>query len=254
MEMQFFIRPHTQKEWFATWKEKRMNWHLALGTPQSKLRFKDHDNLAHYADAATDVQFEFPFGFKELEGIHSRTDFDLSSHQKFSGKKLQYFDPELGEKGENYVPYVVETSVGCDRMFLAMLSTAYTEEAVPDAQGDDATRVVLKLHPALAPIKVAILPLLKNKEALTDKAREIFDILKFVVNCQYDEKDAIGRRYRRQDAIGTPFCITIDFETLENGTVTIRDRDTLKQERIAVSDIERIVLEKTDMRLLLHKL
>ena len=254
MEMQFFIRPNTQKEWFATWKEKRMNWHLALGTPQSKLRFKDHDNLAHYADAATDVQFEFPFGFKELEGIHSRTDFDLSSHQKFSGKKLQYFDPELGEKGENYVPYVVETSVGCDRMFLAMLSTAYTEEAVPDAQGDDATRVVLKLHPALAPIKVAILPLLKNKEALTDKAREIFDILKFVVNCQYDEKDAIGRRYRRQDAIGTPFCITIDFETLENGTVTIRDRDTLKQERIAVSDIERIVLQKTDMRLLLHKL
>jgi glycyl-tRNA synthetase len=251
MEMQFFIRPGTQKEWYAKWKELRMAWHLALGTPQSKLKFKDHDNLAHYADAAVDVQFEFPFGFKELEGIHSRTDFDLSSHQKFSGKKMQYFDPELNE---NYVPYVIETSIGADRMFLAMMSTAFTEETVPDAQGDDATRTVLKLHPALAPIKCAVLPLLKNKEELTTAAFAIFNKLKLAVDCQYDEKDAIGRRYRRQDAIGTPFCVTIDFETLENQTVTIRDRDTLKQERIKIEDIERIVMEKTDMKNLLLKL
>jgi glycyl-tRNA synthetase len=251
MEMQFFIRPGTQQEWYAKWKEFRMNWHLALGTPQSKLKFKDHDNLAHYADAAVDVQFEFPFGFKELEGIHSRTDFDLSSHEKLSGKKLQYFDPELNE---SYVPYVVETSIGADRMFLAMMSMAYTEETVPDAQGEDASRIVLKLHPALAPVKCAVLPLLKNKEELTNVATDIFNKLKFSVECQYDEKDAIGRRYRRQDAIGTPFCVTVDFQTLEDNTVTIRDRDTLKQERIKIEDIERIVVEKTDMKNLLLKL
>ena len=251
MEMQFFIRPGTQKEWYAKWKEARMKWHLALGTPQSKLKFKDHDNLAHYADAAVDIQYDFPFGFKELEGIHSRTDFDLGAHQELSGKKLQYFDPELNE---NYVPYVVETSVGADRMFLSMLSQAFTEEEVPDAKGEDAVRTVLKLHPALAPIKCAILPLLKNKEELTKVASDIFNKLKFAVDCQYDEKDAIGRRYRRQDAIGTPFCVTIDFETLENQTVTIRDRDTLKQERIKIEDIEKIVLAKTDMRILLEQL
>ena len=254
MEMQFFIRPGTQKDWYVKWKETRMKWHLALGTNPSKLRFKDHDNLAHYADAAVDVQFEFPFGFKELEGIHSRTDFDLGAHQELSGKKLQYFDTEVGEKGENYVPYVIETSIGADRMFLAMLSNAYTEEAVPDAKGEDATRTVLKLHPALAPVKVAVLPLLKNKEELTTKATEIFHDLKFSVQCQYDEKDAIGRRYRRQDAIGTPFCITVDFQTLEDNTVTLRDRDTLQQERVKIEDIESIVLKKTDMRLLLNKL
>ncbi len=251
MEMQFFIRPGTQQEWYAKWKETRMKWHLAIGTPASKLKFKDHDNLAHYADAAVDVQFEFPFGFKELEGIHSRTDFDLGSHQKLSGKKLQYFDPELNE---NYVPFVVETSIGADRMFLALMSHAYTEETVPDAQGEDASRVVLKLHPSLAPIKCAVLPLLKNKEELTKAASDIFNKLKFSVECQYDEKDAIGRRYRRQDAIGTPFCITIDFQTLEDGTVTIRDRDTLKQDRIRVEDLEQILIEKTDMKNLLMKL
>ena len=251
MEMQFFIRPGTQQEWYAKWKELRMKWHLAIGTPASKLKFKDHDNLAHYADAAVDVQFEFPFGFKELEGIHSRTDFDLGSHQKLSGKKLQYFDPELNE---NYVPFVVETSIGADRMFLALMSHAYTEETVPDAQGEDASRVVLKLHPSLAPIKCAVLPLLKNKEELTKAASDIFNKLKFSVECQYDEKDAIGRRYRRQDAIGTPFCITIDFQTLEDGTVTIRDRDTLKQDRIRVEDLEQILIEKTDMKNLLMKL
>ena len=251
MEMQFFIRPGTQQEWYAKWKELRMKWHLAIGTPASKLKFKDHDNLAHYADAAVDVQFEFPFGFKELEGIHSRTDFDLGSHQKLSGKKLQYFDPELNE---NYVPFVVETSIGADRMVLALMSHAYTEETVPDAQGEDASRVVLKLHPSLAPIKCAVLPLLKNKEELTKAASDIFNKLKFSVECQYDEKDAIGRRYRRQDAIGTPFCITIDFQTLEDGTVTIRDRDTLKQDRIRVEDLEQILIEKTDMKNLLMKL
>ena len=251
MEMQFFIRPGTQKDWYEKWKSARMAWHLALGTPQSKLKFKDHDNLAHYADAAVDIQFEFPFGFRELEGIHSRTDFDLKAHQELSGKKLQYFDPELNE---SYVPFVVETSVGCDRMFLSVLTNAFLEENVPDAQGEDAVRTVLKIHPALAPIKCAVLPLLKNKEELTTAASKIFDTLKYSMPCQYDEKDAIGKRYRRQDAIGTPYCITVDFQTLEDNTVTIRDRDTLKQERILISDIEKTVLKHTDMRNLLEKL
>ncbi|MFK7932435.1 MAG: His/Gly/Thr/Pro-type tRNA ligase C-terminal domain-containing protein, partial [Saprospiraceae bacterium] len=192
--------------------------------------------------------FEFPFGFRELEGIHSRTDFDLSAHQELSGKKLQYFDPEANE---NYVPYVVETSIGCDRMFLAVLSNAYTEETVPDAKGKDSTRIVLKIHPALAPIKCAVLPLLKNKPELTSKAREIFNELKLHTQCQYDEKDAIGRRYRRQDAIGTPFCVTIDFETLEDNMVTIRDRDTLQQDRVAIADVADIISKRVDMKQLL---
>ena len=234
MEMQFFIRPGEEMQWYEYWKETRMKWHLALGTPASKLRFHDHDNLAHYANAAVDIQFDFPFGFRELEGIHSRTDFDLTEHQKLSGKKLQYFDPELNE---NYVPFVVETSIGCDRMFLAMISQALKEEKVPDADGNESTREVLKLHPALAPVKVAVLPLLKNKEELTSAATEVFNTLKKHFNCQYDEKDAIGRRYRRQDAIGTPYCVTIDFDTLENNTVTIRDRDTLEQERVKIEDL-----------------
>ncbi|MEM1320692.1 MAG: glycine--tRNA ligase [Bacteroidota bacterium] len=248
MEMQFFVRPGKELEWYEYWKAARMRWHLALGTPEAKLRYHDHDNLAHYANAAVDIQFEFPFGFKELEGIHSRTDFDLSEHQKLSGKKLQYFDPELKE---NYVPFVVETSIGCDRMFLAILSSRLVEETVPDADGKESTRTVLQLPPALAPVKCAVLPLLKNKEELTTKAREIFNTIKYSFNCQYDEKDAIGRRYRRQDAIGTPFCITIDFQTLEDNTVTIRERDTLKQERIAIEEIQRIVLEQIDMGKLL---
>ncbi|MEY4928205.1 MAG: hypothetical protein RI894_2643 [Bacteroidota bacterium] len=241
MEMQFFIRPGTQMQWYAYWKEHRMKWHLALGTPAEKLRFKDHDKVAHYADAAVDIQFEFPFGMKELEGIHSRTDFDLKAHQEHSGKKLTYFDPELNE---SYVPYVLETSIGADRMFLAMLSTALQDETVPDADGKDSVRTVLKLHPALAPIKVAILPLLKNKEELTTKATAIFNKLKVSFQCQYDEKDAIGRRYRRQDAIGTPFCVTIDFETLEDGTVTLRDRDTLAQIRLKIEDVEAYIAKK----------
>ncbi|HJW29797.1 MAG TPA: His/Gly/Thr/Pro-type tRNA ligase C-terminal domain-containing protein, partial [Saprospiraceae bacterium] len=209
------------------------------------LRFHDHDNLAHYANAAVDVQFEFPFGFKELEGIHSRTNFDLANHQELSGKKLQYFDPETNE---SYVPFVVETSIGLDRMFLAMLSNAYTEETVPDAEGNDSTRVVLKFHPALAPVKCAVLPLLKNNDDLTAMARKIFDDLKFSFLCQYDEKDAIGRRYRRQDAIGTPYCVTVDHQSLEDQTVTIRERDSLKQDRIHISKIREIVSEWIDLR------
>ncbi len=244
MEMQFFIRPGTEMEVYEQWKTARMKWHQAV-TPAAKLKFKDHDNLAHYANAAVDIQYEFPFGFKELEGIHSRTNFDLTSHQELSGKKLQYFDPELNE---SYVPYVVETSVGCDRMFLAILSNSLVEETVPDASGDDSTRTVLKIPPALAPIKVAVLPLLKNKEELTGKAKEIYNSLKFSFLCQYDEKDAIGKRYRRQDAIGTPYCVTVDFETLEDGMVTIRERDTMKQERVAISAVEGIVREGVDMR------
>ena len=248
MEMQFFIRPGSQDEWYSYWKETRLKWHKALGTSADKLRYHDHANLAHYAKAAVDIEFEFPFGFKELEGIHSRGDFDLSQHQELSGKKLQYFDPELNE---NYVPYVIETSIGCDRMFLAMIANNLVEENVPDADGADSTRVVLKLHPALAPVKVAVLPLLKNKEELTKAATEIYDRLKLSFNCQYDEKDAIGRRYRRQDAIGTPYCVTIDFETLENGTVTIRDRDTLEQQRINIADIKSVVEGKVSMENLL---
>jgi glycyl-tRNA synthetase len=243
MEMQFFIKPGEDAKWYAYWKEARMKWHLALGTPASKLKYHDHDNLAHYANAAVDIQFEFPFGFRELEGIHSRTDFDLSQHQKLSGKKLQYFDPEVNE---NYVPYVIETSIGCDRMFLATISQAFQEETVPDADGKESTREVLKLHPALAPNKVAVLPLLKNKEELTKAASGVFNDLKSSMLCQYDEKDAIGRRYRRQDAIGTPFCVTIDFETLENNTVTIRERDSLLQERVKIEDIKGKILPKID--------
>ena len=244
MEMQFFVRPGSELDFYAHWKAERMRWHLALGTPADKLKFKDHDNLAHYANAAVDIQFEFPFGFRELEGIHSRTDFDLAAHQTLSGRKLQYFDPELNE---SYVPYVVETSIGCDRMFLAMVSHAFREETVPDAEGQDSVRTVLKLHPALAPVKCAVLPLVKNKEELTGKAMEVFRALRLHLPCQYDEKDAIGRRYRRQDAIGTPFCVTVDFQSLEDGTVTLRDRDTLQQERLSVDRVLAIVRERTDM-------
>ncbi|HPE10700.1 MAG TPA: glycine--tRNA ligase, partial [Saprospiraceae bacterium] len=251
MEMQFFIAPGTELEWFEKWKEMRMKWHLALGTDASKLRFKDHDNLAHYANAATDIQFEFPFGFKELEGIHSRTDFDLKSHQELSGKKLTYFDQD---RNESYIPYVVETSIGADRMFLAVLSNNLVEENVPDAKGEDSSRTVFKVHPALAPVKCAVLPLVKNKEELTALARKIHDNLHWQFQCQYDDKDAIGRRYRRQDAIGTPICITVDFQSLEDGTVTIRDRDTLHQERVSIDALSAIIAGKTDLSRVLRSL
>jgi len=240
MEMQYFVKPGQEKEWYEYWKKERLHWHLALGMPAEKYRFHDHEKLAHYANAAADIEFEFPFGFKELEGIHSRTDFDLAAHQQYSGKKLQYFDPETNE---SFVPYVVETSIGLDRTFLAILSYAYKEEKLEDGS----ERVVLSIPPALAPIKVAVLPLVK-KDGMPEKAREIFDQLKYDYMCQYDEKDAIGRRYRRQDAIGTPYCITIDHQTLQDNTVTIRERDSMKQDRIAIDQIARVVAERIDIR------
>ena len=236
MEMQYFVKPGEELKWYEYWKEERMKWHLSLGLPASKYRFHNHEKLAHYANAAADIEFEFPIGFKELEGIHSRTDFDLSAHQQYSGKKLQYFDPETNE---SYVPYVVETSIGLDRTFLAILSHAYREEKLED--GSD--RVVLGIPATLAPIKLAVLPLTK-KDGLPEKGRLIMDALKNDFRCYYEEKDTIGRRYRRMDALGTPFCITVDHQTLEDDTVTIRDRDTMLQERIQISDIHEIVQEK----------
>lgn len=236
MEMQFFVKPGTEMEWYNHWKEERMKWHLSLGVPVSEYRFHDHIKLAHYANAAADIEYNFPFGFKELEGIHSRTDFDLKQHEEFSGKKLQYFDPEIQE---SYVPYVVETSIGLDRMFLATLCASYQEEKLEDGS----ERTVLKIPAKLAPYKVAVLPLLK-KDGLPEKAREIIDTLKGDYMCQYDEKDAIGRRYRRQDAIGTPFAITVDHQTLEDDTVTIRDRDTMSQERVKAAELFSIITSK----------
>ena len=246
MEMQFFIPPGTQKEWYEQWKEKRLKWHLALGMGEDDYRFHDHEKLAHYADAAADIEFRFPFGFKELEGIHSRTDFDLASHEKFTGKKLQYFDPE---RNENYVPYVVETSIGLDRMFLALLSNALTEETLDD----ETQRTVLKLPPALAPTKVAVLPLVK-KDRLPELARTIVDDLKWDLETAYDEKDAVGRRYRRQDALGTPYCITVDHQSLEDHTVTLRERDTMQQERIAIERLKKLIVDKVSLTSLLQQL
>ncbi len=233
MEMQFFIRPGEEDKWFDYWKNLRMQWHYILGLGKDNYRFHDHENLAHYAKAATDIEFNFPFGFKELEGIHSRTDFDLSQHQKFSGKKLQYFDSETNS---SYVPYVIETSIGVDRMFLAVLSTAFTEEMIEKEDGKTEIRTVLRIPPALSPVKAAILPLVK-KDGLPEKAGEVLNLLKYDFNCQYEEKDSIGKRYRRQDAIGTPFCITIDHKTLKDNTVTLRYRDSMKQDRIKIDDL-----------------
>jgi len=245
MEMQFFVRPGSELDWFAKWKETRMKWHRALGFGDNNYRFHKHEKLAHYANAAVDIEYKFPFGFKEVEGIHSRTDFDLSQHEKFSGKKIRYFDPELNE---SYVPYVVETSIGVDRMFLQVISASYSEE-----QLEKDTRVVLKLPPVLAPIKLAVMPLVK-KDGLPEKAREIIDNLKFDFNCQYDEKDSIGKRYRRQDAIGTPFCVTVDHQTAENNTVTIRYRDTMEQERVAISELGKIIGEQVSYKKLFEKM
>jgi glycyl-tRNA synthetase len=246
MEMQFFVRPGTEMEWFQHWKESRLKWHLSLGTATNKYRYHDHLKLAHYANAATDIEFEFPFGFKEVEGIHSRTDFDLKQHQEFSGKKMQYFDPEINQ---NYIPYVIETSIGLDRMFLLTLINAYQEEEVGEGDKKE-VRTVLALPPQLAPIKVAILPLMK-KDGLPEKAREIMDSLKSSYRCHYEEKDTIGKRYRRHDAVGTPFCVTVDHESLENNTVTIRHRDSMTQERVAISDLLGILDKNVSMHSLL---
>ena len=243
MEMQFFIRPGTEDAWYQYWKEERLKWHLSLGISRDKYRYHDHVKLAHYAKAACDIEFEFPIGFKEVEGIHSRSDFDLSQHQLYSKKKIQYFDNDIDEKtGKpygNYVPYVIETSIGLDRMFLLVMSHAYTEEdlSTPEKKDD---RVVLKFPPKLAPIKLAVLPLLK-KDGLPEIARDIMNECKPHFRCFYEEKDAIGKRYRRMDALGTPFCITVDHQTKEDGTVTIRYRDTMSQERIPVNKIRDIV-------------
>jgi glycyl-tRNA synthetase len=246
MEMQFFVRPGEELAWFDHWKQTRISWHKALGLGDKKYRFHDHDKLAHYANAATDIEFEMPFGFKEVEGIHSRTDFDLSSHEKFSGKKIQFFDPELNQ---SYVPYVIETSIGVDRMFLSVLAGSYSEEKLEDGE----TRVVLKIPAVLAPVKLAVLPLVK-KDGLPEKAREIMDNLKFDYHCQYDEKDSIGKRYRRQDAIGTPYCVTVDHDSLTDNQITIRYRDTMKQERVPIAQLEQIIAEKLSMRNLLKKI
>ncbi len=246
MEMQFFVRPGDEMRWYDHWREWRMKWHRSLGFGADNYRFHDHDKLAHYANAAADIEFNFPFGFKEVEGIHSRTDFDLSRHQEFSGKKLQYFDPE---SGESYVPYVVETSIGLDRMFLQVLSAAYVEEVLENGE----ERTVLRFPAPLAPVKVAVLPLVK-KDGMPEVAREIVDALKYDHNVTYDEKDSVGKRYRRQDALGTPLCVTVDGQTLEDRTVTIRHRDTMQQERVAIDVLPRIVDEICSMRSLLKNL
>ncbi|PYF73916.1 glycine--tRNA ligase [Pedobacter nutrimenti] len=253
MEMQFFVRPGEDQKWFAYWKQARLKWHTALGTDPAKYRYHDHVKLAHYANAATDIEFEFPFGFKEVEGIHSRTDFDLSQHQEFSGKKMQYFDNDLNEEGKpygNYVPYVIETSIGLDRMFLLTMINAFEVQDLSDGEKQD-SRTLLRLHPALAPVKVAIFPLTK-KDGLPEKAKEIMNSLKYDFNCAYEEKDAIGKRYRRQDAIGTPFCLTIDHQTLEDDTVTIRHRDTMEQQRIDIKDLQSLIESKVSWRNLLR--
>ncbi|PRD54091.1 glycine--tRNA ligase [Sphingobacterium gobiense] len=236
MELQFFVRPGTEMEWYEKWKKTRLKWHMALGANPTKYRYHDHVKPAHYANAAVDIEYQFPFGFKEVEGIHSRTDFDLKQHQEYSKKKMQYFDPEINQ---NYVPYVVETSIGLDRLFLTVLANSLVEEDLSTEDKKD-SRVVLKFHPAIAPVKAAVLPLTK-KDGLPDKAREIMTKLKLDFNIQYDEKDAIGKRYRRQDAIGTPFCITVDYQTLEDDTVTIRHRDSMEQERVPAADLRNII-------------
>ncbi len=244
MEMQFFVPPGTELEWFEKWKQIRLKWHLALGSNPDDLRFHVHEKLAHYANAAEDIQFRFPMGFKELEGIHSRTDYDLAQHQEYSGKKLQYFD---GELNQSYTPFVVETSIGLDRLFLRIISESLKEE-----QLENGTRTVLSLPPALAPIKVAVLPLVR-KDGLPEKATEIYNKLRFVGRTFYEEKDSIGKRYRRMDALGTPFCITVDHQTLEDNTVTIRERDSMKQERVHIDEVQKILLQAIDMNELLKK-
>ena len=245
MEMQFFVRPGTEGEWYQYWKEERLKWHLSLGISAEKYRYHDHVKLAHYAKEACDIEFDFPIGFKEVEGIHSRSDFDLTQHQLFSKKKQQYFDndvnPETGKPYGNYVPYVVETSIGLDRMFLLILSNAYDEEIIPKEDGSHDSRTVLRIPAKLAPIKLAILPLLK-KDGLPEIAKQLLDECKPHFKCYYEEKDAIGKRYRRQDAIGTPFCVTIDHQTKEDNMVTIRYRDTMQQERVALSQVKQLVL------------
>ena len=246
MEMEFFVRPGTEMEWFRKWKENRMKWHVALGMGEDNYRFHDHEKLAHYANAATDIEFHMPFGFKEVEGIHSRTDFDLSQHEKFSGRSIKYFDPQTNE---SYTPYVIETSIGVDRMFLSVMCHSFCEEKLENGE----TRTVLRLPAALAPVKLCVMPLVK-KDGLPEMARKIIDDLKFHFNCQYDEKDTVGKRYRRQDAIGTPYCVTVDYDTLKDNTVTLRFRDTMEQERVGIDQLRGIIEDKVSIYSLLKKL
>ncbi len=254
MEMQYFVRPNTEKEAYDFWKEKRMKFLQALGLPAEKLRFHDHTKLAFYANAALDIEYEFPFGFKELEGIHSRTDHDLGSHQALSKTKMQYFDEDVQEKDkQRYVPYVVETSIGADRLFLATLCQAYTEEKGVDANGVEKTRIFLKLPPALAPIKVAVIPLIR-RQGLPEKAREVFEMLRYDFEATYQEKATVGQNYTRQDLIGTPLCVTIDHQTLEDNTVTVRYRDTTEQVRIAIADLPALVGKEVSVKNILEKL
>ena len=240
MEMQYFVRPGDEMKWYEYWKDIRYKWHMSLGLGKENYRFHDHEKLAHYANAATDIEFDFPFGFKELEGIHSRTDFDLKAHEEFSGKKLQFFDPELNK---SYVPYVIETSIGLDRMFLAVFSKALEEETLEDGS----TRIVLKIPSVIAPTKAAVLPLVK-KDGLPEIAQKIIEELQWNFQVAYDEKDAIGKRYRRQDAVGTPFCITVDHETISDNTVTIRHRDSMKQERVAIDKLSSIIGKEVSIK------
>ena len=246
MEMQFFVKPGEEMTWYRYWKEMRLRWHLSLGLGEEYYRFHDHDKLAHYANAACDIEFQFPFGFKELEGIHSRTDFDLSRHEEYSGRKMRYFDSETNE---SYIPYVVETSIGLDRTFLSVLSASYREETLEDGE----TRVVLRIPPFLAPVKLAVFPLIK-KDGLPEVAHEILKTIRLEHHCLYDEKDSIGKRYRRMDAIGTPYCITVDHQTLEDRTVTLRDRDTMLQERIPIDSLSGILDKKLNSKHWLKKL
>ena len=246
MEMQYFVKPGTELDSFAQWKKFRLAWHEALGFGAENYRYHDHEKLAHYANAATDIEFKMPFGFKEVEGIHSRTNFDLSQHAKFSGRKIEYFDPETNE---SYTPYVIETSIGVDRMFLSVMCHAYAEEKLENGE----TRVVLRLPAALAPVKLAVMPLVK-KDGLPEKAHEILNDLKFHFNCKYEEKDSIGKRYRRMDAIGTPYCITIDHDTLTDNCVTLRDRDTMEQTRVPIAELRSLIEDKVSITSLLKKL
>ena len=246
MEMQFFCKPGTEMKWFEYWKKHRLAWHEALGMGNDNYRFHDHEKLAHYANAATDIEFRMPFGFKEVEGIHSRTNYDLSQHEKFSGRSIKYFDPETNE---SYVPYDVETSIGVDRMFLSVMCHSYTEEKLDNGS----ERVVLRLPEPLAPVKCAVLPLV-NKDGLPEKAQEIVDELKFHFNTHIEVKDSIGKRYRRQDAIGTPFCVTVDGDTLKDNAVTLRYRDSMKQERVPIEKLRSIIEDRVSITSLLKKL
>ncbi|WP_374035188.1 glycine--tRNA ligase [Bdellovibrio bacteriovorus] len=240
MEMQYFVEPGTDEKFFTEWKERRWNFYIKYGIKPENLKFKDHDKLAHYAKAAVDVEFKFPMGFSELEGIHNRSDFDLSQHMKFSGKNLEYFDEPNKKK---YIPYVIETAVGCDRLFLAFLCDAYREEVTTDEAGKEDVRVVMGLHPEIAPFKVAVLPLSK-KEELSSISEKLRDQLAEDFDVNYDESQSIGKRYRRQDEIGTPFCVTVDFDTINDQAVTVRHRDKMTQERVAISQLNAYIAAK----------